>query len=61
MVLGDFWLNQVSKMRSEAFVGPFLVNAHKPRIARHICGEDRGETALGGLLHGLPSAASIIA
>jgi hypothetical protein len=54
MVLRDFWLNQVSKMRSEAFVGPFLVFPHLPRIARHIGGEDRGETAFDGLLHGFP-------
>jgi hypothetical protein len=31
-----------------------LVRSHQPRIPRHIGGEDRSETALDGLLHGLP-------
>jgi hypothetical protein len=32
-------------MRHEALVRSFLINAHQARIARHISGEDRGETA----------------
>jgi hypothetical protein len=38
-----------------------LVRPHQPRIARHIGGEDRGETAFDGLFHGPPSATPIIA
>jgi hypothetical protein len=34
-------------------VRPFLIRPHQPRVARHIGGEDRGETAFDGLLHGL--------
>jgi hypothetical protein len=32
-------------MRFEALVRAFLVNSHQARVARHIGGEDRGETA----------------
>src|SRR6516164_3496588 len=35
----------------EKFVRPLLVGAHQTRIACHIGGEDRGETAFDGLLH----------
>jgi hypothetical protein len=48
-------------MRFEAFERPFLVGSHQPRITRHIGGEDRGETAFDGLLHGTSPAAPIIA
>src|SRR5580704_2397387 len=34
-------------MRLEAFERAFLVRPHQPRVARHIGGEDRGETAFG--------------
>src|SRR6516164_11764610 len=35
----------------EKFVRPLLVRAHQTRIACHVGGEDRGETAFDGLLH----------
>src|SRR5580692_2392427 len=35
-------------MRLEAFVRAFLIRSHQARIAHHIRGEDRGETAGGG-------------
>jgi hypothetical protein len=45
---GNVWINQLSAMRLEAFKCPFLVYAHQARIAPHIGGEDRGETARRG-------------
>jgi hypothetical protein len=60
-VFGYFWLNKVSKMRFETFVRPLFVRPHQPRVACHIGGKDRGETAFDGLLHGLPSGTAIIA
>ena len=44
-VLADLRIDQLAAMRLEAFVRAFLVRSHQPRIARHIGGEDRGETA----------------
>ena len=44
-------------MRLEAIERAFLVGPHQPRVARHIGGEDRGETAFDGLFHGLPCRA----
>jgi hypothetical protein len=41
-------------MRLEALERAFLVGAHQSRVARHIGGEDRGETAFDGLFHSLP-------
>jgi hypothetical protein len=38
-------------MRFEAFVRAFLIGTHQARIADHIGGEDRGETAGGGRVH----------
>jgi hypothetical protein len=44
-MLGDLGIDQLPAMRLEAFEGAFLIGAHQTRIARHIGGEDRGETA----------------
>src|SRR6516165_11467485 len=44
-------------MRLEALERAFLVRSHQPRVAGHVGGKDRGETAFDGLLHGLPSGA----
>jgi hypothetical protein len=48
MVLLDFRIDQLAQMRPEALVRAFLVRAHQPRVARHIGGKDRGETANSG-------------
>jgi hypothetical protein len=45
---GDLQVDQLAAMRLELLVCPFLVCAHQPRIARHIGGQDRGETADSG-------------
>jgi len=47
-------VDELAAMRLQAVERPFLVRAHQPRVARHIGGKDRGETALDGLFHGLP-------
>ena len=47
-VLRIFGSTSSREMRLEAFVRAFLIRAHQARIARHIGGEDRGETARGG-------------
>src|SRR5262249_39430167 len=52
-VLLDFRIKQPLAMRFEASMRAFLVPAHQTRIARHIGGEDRGETAGRG--HGCGS------
>jgi hypothetical protein len=57
VVLLDVRVDKLAAMRFEATKRAFLVHTHQPRIARHICGEDRGETALDGLFHGLPCRA----
>ena len=49
-VLGDFWIDQFTPQRCEAFERAFLVRPHQPRIPRHIGGEDRGKTAGRGHL-----------
>jgi hypothetical protein len=48
VVLGDLRIDQLPAMRLQAFVRAFLIHPHQARIARHIGGEDRGETAGGG-------------
>jgi hypothetical protein len=53
-LLLDLRVDQFPAMRLEAFERAFLVRSHQPRVARHIGGQDRGETAFDGLLHGLP-------
>jgi hypothetical protein len=44
-VLLDLRVNELPEMRSEPFVRPFLVRTHQARVAGHIGGEDRSETA----------------
>ena len=55
MVLGDLRIEELAAQRFEAFERAFLVRPHQPRIAAHIGGEDRGETA--GLAHLAPATA----
>src|SRR6516225_3792527 len=45
---GDLRVDQLAAMRLELLVRPFLVCTHQPRIARHIGGQDRCETADSG-------------
>jgi hypothetical protein len=52
-VLRDLWIDQLTEMRLQALVRAFLIRPHQARIARHIGGEDRGETAGRG--HGSSS------
>jgi hypothetical protein len=47
-VLPDLRVDELAAMRLEPFVRAFLVRSHQARIARHIGGEDRGETADSG-------------
>jgi len=53
-VLFDFRIDQIAEMRPEAFVRAFLVGPHQARVPRHIGGEDCGQLAFHGLLHGVP-------
>jgi len=48
-VLLDLRIDHFPKVGLEPFVRPLLILAHQARVARHISGEDRGETA--GLAH----------
>jgi hypothetical protein len=57
-VLGDFRIEEFATQRSEAFEGAALVSADQPRIAGHIGGEDRRETA--GRCHSSGSPAARI-
>jgi hypothetical protein len=50
VVLGDLRIEELMAQCFEAFERALLVRSHQPRIARHIGGEDRGETANGGHL-----------
>jgi len=45
VMLGDLRINQFAAMRLEAFERALLIRPHQARIARHVGGEDRGETA----------------
>src|SRR5271155_2687050 len=45
LVLPDLRIDQLRDMRPEALVRACLVRAHQARVARHIGGEDRGQTA----------------
>jgi len=54
-VLLDLRIDEFAAMRLEAIERAFLVRSHQPRVARHIGGEDRGETAFDGLFHSSPS------
>src|SRR5215472_6730819 len=38
-------IHQLPEVSLEAFVRPLLVRLHQARIARHVSGQDRGETA----------------
>jgi len=53
-VFPDLRIDELAAMRLETLERPFLVRSHQPRIARHIGGEDRGETAFDRLFHSLP-------
>ena len=51
-MLADLRIDELDEMRLEAFVRAFLIGTHQARIAHHIGGEDRGETAgSGGRAH----------
>jgi hypothetical protein len=56
LVFPDLRIDQLPEMRLEAFVRPFLVRPHQARIAGHIGGKDRGETAGRGHGSGSPPA-----
>jgi hypothetical protein len=43
-VLHNFGIDEFAPMRFESFEGTFLVRSHQPRIARHVGGENSGET-----------------
>src|SRR6516164_8577960 len=44
-MLTDLRIDQLPEVGFQAFMGSFLIRAHQARIADHIGGEDRGETA----------------
>jgi hypothetical protein len=44
-VLADLRLDQLLEVRFEPFVRPLLIRSHKPTVARHVGGQDRGEAA----------------
>ena len=48
VMLADLRIDQFAQMRLDAFMRAFLIGTHQTRIAHHIRGEDRGETAAGG-------------
>src|SRR5215472_4759914 len=54
-VLFDLRLNKLPEVDFEPLMRPLLICTHQPRIARHVGGEDRGETA--GLAHFVSPAA----
>src|SRR6266700_3930639 len=45
LMLLDLGIDELPAMRLETLVRAFLVRPHQARIARHISGEDRGQTA----------------
>ena len=45
LVRPDLGIDQLREMRSETLMRAFLVRSHEARIACHIGGEDRGQTA----------------
>jgi hypothetical protein len=56
VMLADLRIDHFGEMRLEALMRAFLVRPHQPRIARHIGGEDRGETAgRGHYSSGIPA------
>ena len=54
LMVGDLGIDQIAAERLEPAERPFFIGLDQPRIAGHIGGEDRGETADGR--HGRPSA-----
>jgi hypothetical protein len=44
-MLLDRWMGQLGEMRLDPIVSALLIRTHQPRVARHIGGEDRGQTA----------------
>ncbi len=53
VMLLDFRIDELAAMRLEPVEGAFLVRSHQPRVARHIGGEDRRETAGGSHARGV--------
>jgi hypothetical protein len=53
VMLSDFRIDELAAMGLQALERAVLVGAHQPRIARHIGGQNRGETAFDGLFHSL--------
>jgi hypothetical protein len=49
LVFFDVRVDQLATMCLEAIERAFLVGPHQPRVARHIGGENRGETAFDRL------------
>jgi hypothetical protein len=45
MVFDDFGVDECAAMLFEPLVRPLLIRPHQTRIASHVGGEDRGETA----------------
>ena len=58
MMLADLLINEFGEVRLDAFVRAFLIGTHQARIADHIGGEDRGETADSG--HCSPGATKFL-
>src|SRR5271167_1749623 len=58
MVLGDFRIEEFAAQRFEASEGAFFIRPHQPRIARHVGGKDRGETAALAHVSGTPALRS---
>jgi hypothetical protein len=48
VMLPDLRIDKFAQIRFEAFVRAFLIGTHQARIAHHIGGEDRGQSAGGG-------------
>ena len=57
-LLGDLRIDQLGEMRPHALVRALFVGAHQARVAGHIGGEDRGETADSG--HCSPGATKFL-
>jgi hypothetical protein len=55
VMLADLRIDELDEMSFDAFVRAFLIRAHQARIAHHIGGEDRGETASGDHPSGSPA------
>jgi len=55
-MLPDFRVDELAAMRLQAVEGALLVRSHKPRITRHIGGEDRRKAARCGRSRGAARA-----